>query len=128
MMLDHIGVYVKDLEKARTFFIKYLKASSNAKYHNPKTGLQTYFLSFENDARLEIMQRPDIKESIFETHKEGYHHIAFQCSSKKEVDDLTDILENDGYQILNGPRVTGDGYYETIFLYETYAIELIFKQ
>jgi lactoylglutathione lyase len=127
MMIDHIGLYVEDLEKAKMFFIKYFHAVNNTKYHNQNTGLQTYFLSFKDGTRLEIMQRPETKTKTYDKNKDGYHHLAFRCANKEEVDALTKRLLEDGYQILSGPRVTGDGYYETLFLYEQYAIELIYK-
>ena len=59
MKLDHMALYVFDLEQAKDFFIRYFNATANNMYHNPRTGLKTYFLSFTDGARLEIMQRPD---------------------------------------------------------------------
>ncbi len=127
MKVDHIGLYVEDLEKAKSFFIKYFDAVANSIYHNIKTGLQTYFLTFKDGIRLEIMQKPNIKAYPYDQNKDGYHHIAFRCTSKEEVNVLTKKLIDDGYQVLSGPRGTGDGYYETLFLYEQYHIELIYK-
>ena len=76
MKIHHIAMYVNDLEGARSFFEKYLDASSNDLYHNKTTGFRSYFLSFSDGARLEIMNKPAM-------------------------------------QVLSGPRLTGDGYYES---------------
>ena len=59
MKISHIAMYVSDLEKSKDFYIKYFGAVPNEKYCNPKTGLETYFLSFDGYVKLEIMQRPD---------------------------------------------------------------------
>lgn len=113
MKIDHIALYVFDLEQAKQFFMRYFNASANEMYHNPRTHLKTYFLTFDNGARLEIMQRPDVVASQFEPYRQGYIHIAFSVGSKENVDALTHRLEADGYKVLSGPRSTGDGYYES---------------
>lgn len=113
MKLDHIALYVLDLEQARQFFLKYFNASANEIYHNPRTGLKTYFLAFAEGARLEIMQRPEVVASDFDPYRQGYIHISFSVGSKENVDALTGRLEADGYEVLSGPRTTGDGYYES---------------
>ena len=114
MKLDHIALYVEDLEKMRDFYVGYFDAKPNQKYHNPRTGLQTYFLSFDNGARLEIMQRPDMSPRSSGEHPLGYVHIAFKFGSSELVDQLTKALQEGGVPLLNGPRMTGDGYYESV--------------
>lgn len=114
MKLEHIALYVKDLEKMKDFYVDFFDAKPNQKYHNPRTGLQTYFLSFDNGARLEIMQRPDTSPRSSEEHPLGYVHIAFKLGSSELVDQLTKILQENGVPLLNGPRLTGDGYYESV--------------
>lgn len=116
MKIDHIAMYVENLEEVREFFIKYFKATSNEMYHNPKTGLKTYFLSFEEGSRLEIMTRPDMTESSKNIMEAGYIHLAFSVGSKEKVDSLTSELKEAGYEVLSGPRTTGDGYYESCIL------------
>lgn len=115
MKIEHIAVYVKDLEKARKFYIKYFGAVSNEMYHNLKTGFKSYFLSFKSGARLEIMNKPEISDSR-NTVSFGYAHFAFSVGSKEKVDELTEKLKADGYCVVSGPRVTGDGYYESCVL------------
>jgi lactoylglutathione lyase len=116
MKLEHVAMYVEDLEAAKNFFITYLNAVPNEGYHNPNTGLRSYFLSFEDGARLEIMNRPDMTENPKHQIQTGYIHIAFSAGSKEQVDTLTKRLKADGYEILSGPRNTGDGYYESCVL------------
>lgn len=116
MRIDHIAMYVNDLEATKEFFIKFFNAKSNDMYHNTKTGLQTYFLTFEDNTRLEIMTRPDIVDSEKSLMQTGYIHVAFSVGSKEKVDNLTHELKCNGYDILSGPRTTGDGYYESCIL------------
>lgn len=111
--LHHIAMYVSDLEEAKSFFQKYFKVSSNQLYHNPKTGLKTYFLSFPDGGKLEIMQHPKVLSINNQIFKSGFIHIAIKVGSRENVDFLTKELQKDGYEVLSGPRITGDGYYES---------------
>lgn len=113
MRLDHLAMYVKDLEATRSFFVRYFGASSNEMYHNPKTGLRTYFLSFGDGSRLEIMSRPDVVDNGKSLFQAGYIHLAFSVGGKEKVDELTHALQADGFTVVSGPRITGDGYYES---------------
>ena len=113
MRIDHVAMYVKDLERARIFFMRYFHAVSNDVYHNPHTGFRSYFLSFDDGARLEIMTRPQMSDPEKELDRTGYVHLAFSAGSKAAVDELTERLINDGYEVISGPRTTGDGYYES---------------
>ena len=116
MKIEHIALYVNDLEEARKFFIKYLGAKANDGYHNPRTDFRSYFLSFDDGARLEIMQKPDMVDLPKELARTGYAHIAFSVGSRERVDTLTAELKADGYEIVSGPRTTGDGYYESCII------------
>jgi len=114
MKIDHLALYVEDLEAARAFFERYFGATANARYHNPRTGLMTYFLAFGGEARLELMTRPDMALDEKKPMRTGYAHLSFSVGSREEVDRLTARLSDDGYPTLSGPRVTGDGYYESV--------------
>ena len=114
MRLEHIALYVEDLEVMKAFYVRNFGATANNQYHNPRTGLQTYFLSFDGGARLEIMQRPGMSPRAAGEHVLGYTHIAFKLGSVEKVDELTKTLQEDGCPLLNGPRMTGDGYYESV--------------
>ena len=101
----------------RQFFIDYFDAHSNEQYHNPRTGLRTYILSFtEGSTRLELMQRPDVQDADPSQPAIGYVHLSFAVGSKKGVDLLTRRLADNGYTVISGPRTTGDGYYESCIL------------
>lgn len=113
MRIEHVAMYVNDLEAARDFFIKYLGASSNDGYHNQKTGFRSYFLSFSDGARLEIMNKPQMDDAEKTLARTGLIHIAFSVGSRERVDELTEELKRDGYEVVSGPRTTGDGYYES---------------
>ena len=116
MKIEHIAMYVNDLEKARDFFIKYFNAVSNNGYHNKTTDFRSFFLTFEDGARLEIMTRPGMEDGEKTEKRTGYIHIAFSVGSKEAVDELTAKLKEDGYPVISGPRTTGDGYYESCIL------------
>ena len=125
MKIDHIALYVNDLEAARQFFLKYLGASSSEGYHNPRTNFRSYFLSFDDGARLELMNRPGLADSPKEPARTGYAHVAFSVGNKENVDALTATLQADGYEVVSGPRTTGDSYYEScIVAIEGNQIEL----
>ena len=123
--IEHIAMYVNDLEGAKAFFEKYFNAKSNEKYHNTKTGFRSYFLSFDRGARLEIMSKPNVADDEKTLTKTGCAHLAFSVGSREKVDELTYQLEADGYSVISGPRVTGDGYYESCVLgFENNHIEI----
>lgn len=82
-------------------------------YYNPNTNFHSYFLSFDDCTRLEIMNKPKISDFPKELARTGYAHIAFSVGSKEKVDVLTARLKADGYKVVSGPRTTGDGYYES---------------
>ena len=113
MKIEHVAMYVKDLERARDFFVKYFNASSNDGYHNKSTDFRSYFLTFEDGARLEIMTRPGIQDDENNLKRTGFIHLAFSVGSREKVDELTERLKSDGYEVISGPRTTGDGYYES---------------
>lgn len=116
MKISHIAMYVQDLEKSRHFYETYFNATSNKKYHNIKSGLETYFLTFTSGASLELMHRPNLTHKHLDLHVTGFTHLAFSVGSKEKVDTLTTRLVNDGYTKISGPRITGDGYYESCIL------------
>lgn len=116
MKIEHAAMYVNDLEGVKDFFVRYFDAVSNEGYHNIKTGFRSYFLSFSDGARLEIMNRPGMSDNDKTMARIGYIHLAFSAGSMEKVDELTKRLKTDGYEILSGPRTTGDGYYESCVL------------
>ena len=113
MKMDHVGVYFADLEGAGAFVMKYFVARSNEMYHNPRTGLKTYFLSFGGSARLEIMSRPGLAAAHVGAPGIGYAHMSLSVGGKEAVDALTERLRADGFKVVDGPRTTGAGCYES---------------
>ncbi|WP_461096251.1 VOC family protein [Spirosoma luteolum] len=133
MRIDHVAIWVRNLEAMRTFYQTYFGATANDRYHNSRTDLLTYFLTFggaagEPGCRLELMQRADIPESLTDPigQATGLTHLALQLGSETAVDGLTERLRADGYRVVGEPRRTGDGYYESVVLDpEQNRIELI---
>ena len=113
MRIEHVALYVNDLDAAKRFFTCYFGARSNELYHNATTGFRSYFLSFDDGARLEIMTRPDMDDLEKPLARTGLVHLAFSVGSPEAVDRLTAQLAADGYRVASGPRTTGDGYYES---------------
>lgn len=114
LRIEHVALYTADLEAARDFFVRYFHATAGPLYHNPTKQFRSYFLTFPSGgARLELMTHPALLP-LASAESLGYAHIALSVGSPAEVDTLTERLRRDGYEVLNGPRVTGDGYYESV--------------
>jgi lactoylglutathione lyase len=113
MKIEHVAIWVNDLEGMKEFYETYFNCRSNTKYHNREKKFESYFLTFESGARLEIMRKEGIHQHTKE-EKMGWAHIAISLGSKEAVNQLTAKLKSDGYPTINGPRVTGDGYYESV--------------
>ena len=113
MKIEHIAMVVNDLEAAKDFFVTYFDGKTNELYHNKITGFQSYFISFDDGARLEIMTKPEMSDTAKDIARTGYAHVAFSVGSAEKVDELTGLLKADGYEVLSDPRTTGDGYYES---------------
>ncbi len=125
MKIEHVAVYVNDPETVRDFFVRYLSGYSGEEYHNKKTGFRSYFVSFDDGARLEIMTKPALADPEKKPDRTGYAHIAFSTGSREKVDELTEEIRQAGYTVISGPRTTGDGYYEScIAVTEDNLIEL----
>ena len=118
MKINHIALWVRDLEQMKAFYDKYFLIKSNELYNNEKKGLKTYILSFKDGCRIEIMQIPEMQllEKKDIRNYEGYCHISVSVGSEQEVKRLTDTLRNDGFPVLDGPRWTGEGYFESVIL------------
>ena len=115
MRIDHIALCVRDLEAMRDFYTRHFGATSGELYHNPRTGLRTYFLTFDGGARVELMQKPGALPGGSEL-REGWAHLSFTRGSRGAVDAATERLRAAGCAVESGPRVTGDGYYESCLL------------
>jgi lactoylglutathione lyase len=117
MKLDHVAIWAVDIERMRTFYEKYFDARSSPKYENERKKFTSYFLTFPGGGRLELMHRPDIQKAQGSQGSDeliGYAHLGVQLGSRAAVDALTRRLQGDGFLLLDGPRRTGDGYYESM--------------
>ena len=113
MQIHHTGVYVRDLEAAKTFFTRYFNLTAGEKYHNPRTGFSSYMLAADDGGgRLELMHRAEATVGNATTLHTGFHHISLCVGTDADVDCMSQRLAADGYEIVDGPRLTGDGYYE----------------
>ncbi len=119
VIFEHAAIWTDNLEALKEFYIKYLDGQSNEKYINEKKQYQSYFISFGSGARLELMNRPHIpvnqNDTISLQHK-GIIHLAFELATRKAVDEKAKLFIIDGFKILDGPRTTGDGFYEFVTL------------
>ena len=116
MRIEHIAMYVNDMEESKDFFVKYFDWKANDGYHNKVTGFRSYFITFDDGYRLELMAAPEVDDDKKTLKRTGFIHIAFSVGSKEKVDALTERLKNDGFKVISGPRTTGDGYYESCIL------------
>ncbi len=110
--MEHVALFVKDIERAKAFYIKYFNAKSNELYQNEE-GFSSYFLTFDTGARLEIMAHTSLEHREVKERVNGFSHLAFSIGSKEEVLRLTQEIVKDGYKLLSSPRETGDGYFES---------------
>ena len=118
MKIEHLAIWVSDLEKMRTFYESYFSAKAGELYHNPTKQFHSYFLSFESGSRLELMHRPDIPANLNDLKQQyiGLIHFAMSVGSKEKVNTLTEQLRQNGFPVIGEPRTTGDGYYESVVL------------
>ena len=118
MKIEHIAIWTNDLERLKSFYEKYFQVKTGEKYINAKKNFESYFLSFDEGCRLEIMKMPGVPVSGNDIYKQftGLIHVAISLGSKGQVDVLTNLLRTDGYEIVGEPRTTGDGYYESVVL------------
>ena len=133
MKIEHIAIWVKDIDKVCEFYRKYFGGVVHPIYHNPTKQFTSRFITFDGGTRLEVMHRPDIRvernvwenvgidkivshETLSDTQHLGFTHLSFSVGSKEEVDRLTQQMSSEGVSVIGQPRTTGDGYYESVVL------------
>jgi lactoylglutathione lyase len=118
MQIEHLAIWTNHLERMREFYEKYFQASAGSKYQNTAKQFESYFLCFSSGARLELMSRSGITKMKKQTEEQltGYTHVCIACGSVASVDELTERMRKDGYQLVDDPHHTGDGYYESVIL------------
>lgn len=118
MKIEHLAIWVADLEKMKDFYISYFAGKAGNLYHNADKNFSSYFITFSRGCRLELMHKPEIAALPHPMPAEhlGLIHLAFSTGSKESVDAITKLLAADGYTVTSWPRTTGDGYYESVIL------------
>ena len=116
MRIDHIAIWAGDLERSKDFYVRFFAAKAGEKYVNHKKAFESYFLQFDSGARLEIMRRPDVEGDDRGADRIGLAHFAISVGSREAVDRLTETLQAAEIPVVDGPRTTGDGYYESVVL------------
>ncbi len=129
MKIEHIAIWVKDIDRVCKFYRKYFGGVVHPIYHNSAKQFTSRFITFDDGARLEVMHRPDIDvernvgidkivshETLSDTQHLGFTHLSFSVGSKEEVDRLTQQMSSEGIPVVGQPRTTGDGYYESLVL------------
>ena len=115
MKIEHLAIWVDDLEKMKDFYRDYFNFNNSERYHNPKRGFTSYFLSFKDETtRIELMHMENIDNAVQKRgFSKGFAHFAITVGTKNHVNQLTERLRKDGYTVESEPRTTGDGYYES---------------
>jgi lactoylglutathione lyase len=117
MKIEHLAIWVKDLDGMKNFYETFFGATSGIKYNNETKKFTSYFLSFKDGPRLELMYSSEIDDKLPKSKEQmGLSHFAISVGSKKKVDELTETLKDSGFSIIGKPRTTGDGYYESVVL------------
>jgi len=116
--IEHIALWTSDIDRLANFYAKYLGATVAARYANRAKGFESRFLEFDGGARLELMQTSTLQPVAFErgAQRMGFTHLAITVGAERRVDELTSLLREAGFQVVDGPRRTGDGYYESVVL------------
>jgi lactoylglutathione lyase len=115
MHINHIAIWTNDLERLKEFYSKYFGCTASNRYDNTAKQFSSYFLSFDDGARIEIMQRLDVTESAAKEQL-GLAHFAVEVGTAQQVNLLTQKMEDAGVTVASYPRTTGDGYYESVVL------------
>jgi lactoylglutathione lyase len=118
MRIEHIAMWTTDLDRCKNFYVTYFGATAAPNYVNPAKGFESCFLHFADGARLEAMKTTTLPlvESAPGAQRLGLTHLAISVGSDRLVDELTARLRVDGYSVVDGPRRTGDGYYESVII------------
>lgn len=118
MRIHHVAIWTEKLEELRDFYVQVFDGKANELYLNPRTGFESYFIRFADGADLELMRVAHIQDRMDNPQQPlaGLAHIAFSVGGRRRVDEMTELLNQCGYQIVSQPRVTGDGFYESCVL------------
>ena len=118
MLIHHLAIWTKNLEQLKDFYVSHFNCKANHKYRNESKNFESYFLSFGEGPKVELMQMPGIPDNLNNSLKQsiGLIHFAISVGDRQNVIALTNQLRNDGFTIVSEPRQTGDGYFESCVL------------
>ncbi len=118
MKIEHVAIWTQDIDRLTSFYVEYFEAKPGERYHNRSKGFESCFLSFGAGARIEVMRTTSHAPIALPpgAQRMGLAHLALATGSERAVDELTRRIRADGYDVLDGPRRTGDGYYESVVL------------
>jgi lactoylglutathione lyase len=118
MRIEHVAIWTADLARCKRFYTAYFGGTAGAAYLNPSKGFESCFISFADGARLEAMTTNSLSlvQVAPGAQRLGLTHLAISVGSERLVDELTQRLRNDGIEVIDGPRRTGDGYYESVII------------
>jgi lactoylglutathione lyase len=111
--IEHVAVWARDIEAVAAFYTRWFGARAGERYENRGKGFASRFLEFDGGARLEVMTRTNV-DSRATVEQLGLAHIAITVGDEAAVDALAARLVAAGVALLDGPRRTGDGYYECV--------------
>jgi lactoylglutathione lyase len=116
--IEHVALWTRDVARLRDFYVTHFRARSGDPYRNEAHAFESYFLEFDGGARLEIMRTDQLElvDAAPGAERHGLTHLAIGVGSEADVDALTRTLAAAGHPVLDGPRRTGDGYYESVVL------------
>lgn len=115
MRIEHVSMYVSDLEGMKDFYCRFFHANSSELQHHSKTGMKTYFLVFDTGARLKLMYQVERQFDLHKQIRTGYSNLSFQVKNKEEIDQIVEKLKKGKFEILSGPKINADGTYECCF-------------
>lgn len=118
MEIAHIAIWTTDLEKVKSFYLRYFKCRASPKYENKDKRFESYFIDFDGNCKIELMRRADIKQKENESGEQhlGLIHFAISVGSEEAVNAITESIKKEGHKVVSSPRNTGDGYYESCVL------------
>jgi lactoylglutathione lyase len=116
--IEHVALWVRELDATCAFYAEHFGATVGPLYENDAKGFRSRFLDFGGGARLEVMTTRAWSPVAVEpgAQRMGLAHLAIALGSEQAVDGLTASLRARGVPVLDGPRRTGDGYYESVVL------------
>lgn len=116
--IEHVAMWVTDLDAMCAFYAEAFDAAVGPLYENARHGFASRFVTLASGARLEFMTSGELHPVRHEpgAQRMGLTHVALALGSVAAVDELTARLGERGVPVLDGPRWTGDGYYESVVL------------